>query len=166
MLNLGSYLKSYLKTCPESRICFFTIEIRDASRPVYRAGSKNMSTATETFGNAIEAGQDADSVREAVTLAPTMSRPSNLAAGAMTLLITLMIILLAALVGGQFAEAIPSDSTFSNAISTTTDNAGTAFVIFGVALLAIPTVSVLAYLVTRLGGFIGFGGMGRGGLGR
>jgi len=122
---------------------------------------------TETFRETIEAGQEADSASEAVSIAPTQTaRPSNLAAGAMTLLITLMIILLAALVGGQFAQAIPSDSTFSNAISTTTDNAGTAFVIFGVALLAIPTVSVLAYLVTRLGGFIGFGGMGRGGLGR
>jgi len=83
----------------------------------------------------------------------------------MTLLITLMIILLAALVGGQFAEAIPSDSTFSDAITTTTENAGTAFVIFGVSLLAIPTVSVLAYIVTRLGGFVGFGG-GMRGLGR
>jgi hypothetical protein len=119
----------------------------------------------KTFGEAIEAGQDADSAREAVSIAPTQkARPSNLAAGAMTLLITLMIILLAALVGGQFAEAVPSDSTFGNAIDTTTDNAGTAFVIFGVSLLAIPTVSVLAYIVTRLGGFVGFGGMG--GLGR
>jgi hypothetical protein len=121
---------------------------------------------TETFGEAIEAGQEADSAREALTLAPTESaRPANLAAGAMTLLITLMIILLAALVGGQFSEAIPSDSTFSNAITTTTDNAGTAFVIFGVSLLAIPTVSVLAYIVTRLGGFVGFGGR-MSGLGR
>jgi len=81
----------------------------------------------------------------------------------MTLLITLMIVLLSALVGGEFASAIPSDSVFSEAINTTTDNAGTAFVIFGVSLLAIPTVAVLAYMVTRLGGFIGFqaGGMMR-----
>ena len=117
-----------------------------------------MSSVTETIGEAVEAGRDADSVREAMSVAPTVSRPSNLAAGAMTLLITLMIILLSALVGGQFAQAIPSDSVFSDAITTTTDNAGTAFVIFGVALLAIPTVSVLAYLITRLGGFVGFGG--------
>jgi len=89
---------------------------------------------------------------------------SNLAAGAVMLLITLMIVLLAALVGGQFASAIPSDSVFSDAITTTTDNAGTAFVIFGVSLLAIPTVSVLAYIVTKLGPFIGFNGMGGGAL--
>jgi len=85
---------------------------------------------------------------------------NNLAAGAMTLLITLMIVLLAALVGGEFASSIPSDSVFSEAINTTTNNAGTAFVIFGVSLLAIPTVAVLAYMITRLGGFIGFTGSG------
>lgn len=85
---------------------------------------------------------------------------ANLAAGAVMLLITLMIVLLAALVGGQFAAAIPSDSVFSTAINTTTDNAGTAFVIFGVSLLAIPTVSVLAYIVMKLGPFIGFNSAG------
>lgn len=103
-------------------------------------------------------------VEDAVERSPTgESFAANLAAGAVMLLITLMIVLLAALVGGQFAEAIPSDSVFSEAITTTTDNAGTAFVIFGVSLLAIPTVSVLAYIVVKLGPFIGFGGMGGGG---
>lgn len=117
--------------------------------------------------NSVRAGQQADSAREAVTLAPgNQARASNLAAGAMTLLITLMIVLLAALVGGKFANAVPSDSTFSDAISTTTDNAGTAFVIFGVSLLAIPTVAVLAYMITRLGGFVGFTGQMGGRMGR
>lgn len=103
-------------------------------------------------------------VEDAVERAPTGdSFASNLAAGAVMLLITLMIVLLAALVGGQFASAIPSDSVFSDAINTTTENAGTAFVIFGVSLLAIPTVSVLAYIVMKLGPFIGFNGMGGGG---
>ena len=86
----------------------------------------------------------------------------NLAAGAVMLLVTLLIVLLAALVGGEFAGAIPSDSVFDTAITTMTDNAGTAFTIFGVSLLAIPAVSVLAYIVTRLGPFIG-GGLGAGG---
>jgi cell division protein FtsX len=73
------------------------------------------------------------------------------------LLVTLIIVLLAALVGGEFAAAIPSDSTFSSAITTMTDNAGTAFTIFGVSLLAIPAVAVLAYIVGRLGGFMNLG---------
>lgn len=87
----------------------------------------------------------------------------NLAAGAVMLLITLIVVLLGALVGGEFAGAIPSDSVFSSAINTMTDNAGTAFTIFGISLLAIPAVSVLAYIVTRLGPFIGGGGGGFGG---
>lgn len=98
-----------------------------------------------------------------VSAAEAPGAAANLAAGAVMLLITLMMVLLAALVGGEFASAIPSDSTFSDAIATTTDNAGTAFVIFGVSLLAIPTVSVLAYIVLKLGPFIGFSGMGGGG---
>lgn len=108
----------------------------------------------------------ADHVDEAVAMSPGESVASNLAAGAMTLLITLMIVLLAALVGGKFAAAVPSDSTFSTAINTMTDNAGTAFVIFGVSLLAIPTVAVLAYMISNLGGFVGFGGGAGGGLRR
>jgi len=105
----------------------------------------------------------AESLRERLTF--TELQPAvapNLAAGAVMLLITLMIVLLAALVGGQFASAIPSDSVFSDAINTTTENAGTAFVIFGVSLLAIPTVSVLGYIVMKLGPFIGFNGMSGG----
>jgi len=129
---------------------------------------------SRAWNDGAEAAQDDDvSLRDRVgfhlmdraTLAnldPTVAM--NLAAGAVMLLITLMIVLLAALVGGRFADAIPSDSVFSEAITTTTDNAGTAFVIFGVSLLAIPTVSVLAYIVMKLGPFIGFNGMGGGNL--
>jgi hypothetical protein len=114
-------------------------------------------SATATASAAVRAGQEADSIREAIALAPAPSRARNLAAGAVTMLVTLIIVLLAALVGGEFASAIPSDSTFGNAINTTTDNAGTAFVIFGVSLLAIPAVAVLSYIVLNLGGFMNVG---------
>jgi hypothetical protein len=117
-------------------------------------------SATATASAAVQAGQEADSIREAIALAPAPSRASNLAAGAVTMLVTLIIVLLAALVGGEFASAIPSDSTFGNAINTTTDNAGTAFVIFGVSLLAIPAVAVLSYIVLNLGGFMNVGNVG------
>jgi len=135
-----------------------------------------MATATQTFGgpadalsSAWDAGAEAadnddESLKDQVMLEVGRATVAyNLAAGAMTLLITLMIVLLAALVGGKFASAVPSDGVFSDAVNTTTNNAGTAFVIFGVSLLAIPTVAVLAYMITRLGGFIGFnaGGMMR-----
>lgn len=127
-------------------------------------------TLNEAWQAGTDAAQDEDaSLRDELSLKMSeqlAARPAlagNLAAGAVMLLITLMIVLLSALVGGEFAAAIPSDSVFSTAIDTTTDNAGTAFVIFGVSLLAIPTVSVLAYIVVKLGPFIGFNGMGGGG---
>lgn len=114
-------------------------------------------TGLQTFKDGINAGRSADSVGEALVLAPGTGRAANLASGAVMLLVTLIIVLLAALVGGEFASAIPSDSTFSSAIKTMTDNAGTAFTIFGVSLLAIPAVAVLAYIVGRLGGFMNLG---------
>jgi len=144
-----------------------------------------MTTATATaaptpdqgegmFSRAWDAGADAATneqaslrsrVREEIVVTGlSTGHAANLAAGAVMLLVTLMIVLLAALVGGQFAAAIPSDSPFSESIQTTTDNAGTAFTIFGVSLLAIPTVSVLAYIVMKLGPFIGFNSGGGGSL--
>lgn len=114
-------------------------------KSAWTAGSEAATTDDVSLADAI-----------AVEVGETSTRARNLAAGAMTLLLTLMIVLLAALIGGEFASAIPSNSVFSDAINTTTNNAGTAFVIFGVSLLAIPTVAVLSYMVSRLGGFVGF----------
>jgi len=92
---------------------------------------------------------------------PTLStsRAAGLASGAVVLLITLVVIAMAALVGGEFLTAIPSDSAFSGAIETLTENGRTAFTIFGVSLLAIPAVAVLTYIVMNLGGFMDLGGM-------
>lgn len=114
-------------------------------------------TAQDEIERAKEVGQEADSLRGAVRQSVTESRVAshNLVGGALTLLVTLVVVLLAALVGGEFAAAIPSDSTFNNAITTTTDNAGTAFVIFGVTLLAIPATAAVSYIVRNMGGVVG-----------
>jgi len=117
-----------------------------------------MSTdqARDDIEQAKKVGQEADSLRGAVRESIMQSRAANnLVAGALTLLVTLVVVLLAALVGGEFAAAIPSDSTFSEAINTTTDNAGTAFVIFGVTLLAIPATAAVSYIVRNMGGVVG-----------
>lgn len=123
--------------------------------------SQATSTAKGALQQAWKAGESADSARGAVeTAAEENKRLSpNLVGGALTLLVTLIVVLLAALVGGEFASAIPSDSTFSSAINTTTDNAGTAFVIFGVTLLAIPATAAVAYIITNMGPVIGSMGM-------
>jgi len=115
----------------------------------------DIDTARHDLEQAKEAGQEADSLRGAVRDAMAQSAANNLVGGALTLLVTLIVVLLAALVGGEFASAIPSDSTFSDAISTTTDNAGTAFVIFGVTLLAIPATAAVSYIVRNMGGVAG-----------
>jgi len=79
---------------------------------------------------------------------------ANMAVGLLTVIVTLLV---SVLVGGEFADAIPQDNAFGNATQTITDNAETAFVIFGVGLLVIPAVGIL-FLVRRMGGG---GGMGR-----
>jgi hypothetical protein len=81
---------------------------------------------------------------------------ANMAVGLLTVIVTLLV---SVLVGGEFADAIPADNAFGNATETITDNAETAFVIFGVGLLVIPAVGIL-FLVRRMGG-AGNGGMGR-----
>jgi hypothetical protein len=80
---------------------------------------------------------------------------ANMAVGLLTVIVTLLV---SVLVGGEFADAIPQDNAFGNATQTITDNAETAFVIFGVGLLVIPAVGIL-FLVRRMGA--GGGGMGR-----
>lgn len=124
-----------------------------------------MSVASQ-YGAAVEGGKEADSVSEAAKAGATrVFFANNLAAGAIMLLITLIIVSLGALVGGEFIGALPSDSPFSTAITAVENNAGTSFEIFGIALLGIPAVSILAYLISRLGPFVGGLGIGGGGMG-
>lgn len=84
---------------------------------------------------------------------------NTLASYAIGLLVTLIVLLVAALVGGEFAQAIPSNGTFSNGIQSATDSADTAFVIFGVSLLILPAVAAVVLIVRGFGGMMG-GGMG------
>ena len=84
---------------------------------------------------------------------------NTLASYAIGLLVTLIVLLVAALVGGEFAAAIPSNGTFSSGINSATDSADTAFVIFGVSLLILPAVAAVVLIVRGFGGMMG-GGMG------
>lgn len=112
----------------------------------------------QQYKAAWERGTQAESLKEAATLyAP------NLASGAIMLLVTLIVVALGALVGGEFIAALPSDSPFQSAITAVEENAGTAFEIFGIALLGIPAVAILAYLISRLGPYVNLGGMYGGG---
>lgn len=92
-----------------------------------------------------------------------IKKANNLAQGAFTLLFTLIILAVAALVGGEFISAVPQNGTFGNVTTTIEDNASTGFVLFAVGLLIIPAAALIGYLYTNLGGLMGGmnGGMRR-----
>ncbi|AXR80703.1 hypothetical protein [Natrarchaeobaculum sulfurireducens] len=86
---------------------------------------------------------------------------NTLASYAIGLLVTLIVLLIAALVGGEFADAVPEDGAFGEAIETVIEHAGTAFVIFGVSILVLPAVAVIVLIVSGFGGMMGSGPGGR-----
>jgi hypothetical protein len=88
----------------------------------------------------------------------TGHRASNIIAGAITLGISVIILIMMMLIAGYFVAEAPADGAYQEEINTTQDVSGTAFIIFGVSLLAIPTVAVVAYFYANgLGGFVGGG---------
>ena len=86
-----------------------------------------------------------------------ISRAAGLADGAFTLLFVLIILAVAALVGGEFISAVPTDGAFGDAITDLETNAATAFTLFAVGLLIIPAAAVVGYLWTQMGGMMGGG---------
>lgn len=84
---------------------------------------------------------------------------NTLASYAIGLLVTVVVLLLAVLVAGEFAEAIPEDGAFGDVIGEMTGHVETAFTIFGVAILVIPAVAAVVLIVRGFGGMVG--GMGR-----
>lgn len=127
------------------------------STPSLPAGFRP-STAPTMADIAEEADERAPDV---VSSNRTVQTADNLVGGAITLGLGLMIVVLMALVVGYFAAEVPSDGAFSEAINSTVDVGNTAFIIFGVSLLAIPVVGIVAYFYrSGLGSFID-GGMGR-----
>ena len=90
-----------------------------------------------------------------------VSRAFGLADGAFTLLFVLIILGVAALVGGEFIDAIPSDGVFGEAVTDIETHGETAFVLFAVGLLIIPAAAVVGYLWTQMGGMMNGGGLQR-----
>lgn len=85
----------------------------------------------------------------------------NIIGGAITLGVGVIILIMMMLIAGYFVAEAPSNGAYQEQINTTQEVSGTAFIIFGVSLLAVPTVAVVAYFYQNgLGGFIQ-GGRGR-----
>lgn len=82
-------------------------------------------------------------------------RASNIIGGAITLGIAVIVLIMMMLVAGYFVAEAPTGGAYGEEINTTADVTGTAFIIFGVSTLAIPTVAVVAYFYRNgLGGFV------------
>ena len=97
-----------------------------------------------------KAGAEADDFRGAVSAA-------GLADGAFTLLFVLVILAVAALVGGEFIDAVPGDNAFEAAITDIETHGETAFVLFAVGLLIIPAAALIGYLWSQMGGIMNGG---------
>jgi len=92
------------------------------------------------------------------------TRPATTAgpSAAVTLGLSVIMLILMAIVAGYFVAEAPSDGAFSEAIDQVESIGGTAFILLAVALLAVPVVAVVGYFMrSGLGGFITGGGMRR-----
>jgi heme/copper-type cytochrome/quinol oxidase subunit 2 len=86
----------------------------------------------------------------------------NLIGATITVGISLIMMILMMIVAGYFVAEAPSNGTYQDSIDTTQDIGGTAFILLGVSLLAVPVVAIVGYFMrSGLGGFIVGGGMGR-----
>ena len=86
----------------------------------------------------------------------------NIVGAAVTLGLSVIMLILMAIVAGYFVAEAPSNGAFSEAIDQVESIGGTAFILLAVALLAVPVVAVVGYFMrSGLGGFITGGGMRR-----
>jgi len=92
----------------------------------------------------------------------SQSRSHNIVGAAVTLGLSVIMLILMAIVAGYFVTQAPSNGAFSGAIDQVEDVGGTAFILLAVALLAVPVVAIVGYFMNSgLGGFIGSGRMRR-----
>ena len=121
------------------------------------------STADDlaSFGEAIvgTSVNRAQSTSDAV-IGRSKSRSHNIVGAAVTLGLSVIMLILMAIVAGYFVAEAPSNGAFSDAIAQVESVGGTAFILLSVALLAVPVVAIVGYFMrSGLGGFISGGGM-------
>ena len=84
-------------------------------------------------------------------------RMFSLVFGAVALGLTIIVLQLMILIGGEFSAAIDGGGPFAEAANSTETNGNTAFEIMSVSTLVIPVVVVVGLLI---GAFLTSGGMG------
>jgi hypothetical protein len=105
-----------------------------------------------------EAVEDAESHTEAV-IDREKTQAHNIVGAAVTLGLSVIMLILMAIVAGYFVQEAPSNGAFSAAIDQVESVGGTAFILLAVALLAVPVVAIVGYFMrSGLGAFISMGG--------
>jgi len=124
---------------------------------------ERVGEAVEDYGETAEAQYAAaDAYVNEKVVDRSKSRSHNIVGAAVTLGLSVIMLILMAIVAGYFVTQAPSDGAFSGAIQQVEDVGGTAFILLAVALLAVPVVAIVGYFMrSGLGGFISGGGMGR-----
>lgn len=125
-----------------------------------------MSTAIRSVGSSDEPATVQEAGDEpAIEVTPSSSERRsrrvvevvyrNLIGTAITLGLSLMVIVLMALVVGKFVAVVPSDGAFNESIQQAKTVGNTGFTILTVTLLATPVVGLIAYFYqSGLGGYI------------
>ena len=121
-----------------------------ATASTVSAPSPSMPQVTGPIRAAWRMGADADSLEEVYQ--------SNVAQHGLAFLLLAILIGVAALVAGEFFEAIPSDGVFDDELGDIEGNVGTGLIILGIVLIVIPVVAIIAYLWANLGGLAGVNG--------
>jgi len=105
-----------------------------------------------------EAVEDAEETTEAV-IDREKTQAHNIVGAAVTLGLSVIMLILMAIVAGYFVQEAPSNGAFSAAIDQVESVGGTAFILLAVALLAVPVVAIVGYFMrSGLGAFISMGG--------
>ena len=114
------------------------------------APSPSMPQVTGPIQAAWQSGSNAKSFKQV--------RQQNVAQHGLAFLLLAILIGVAALVTGEFFEAIPSDGPFETELTDIEGNVGTGLIILGIVLIVIPVVAIIAYLWANLGGLAGVNG--------
>lgn len=129
--------------------------VATASNRLRGAASQTWQLSENIKDDAVE---DAEETTEAY-IDREKTEAHNIVGAAVTLGLSVIMLILMAIVAGYFVQEAPSNGAFSAAIDQVESVGGTAFILLAVALLAVPVVAIVGYFMrSGLGAFISMGG--------
>ena len=110
-----------------------------------------LKTISDHCKAAWKEGENADSFSGLLRKSPV----ANITQHAFVFLFLAIVIGVTVLVLGEFLDAIPDDGPFDTQLTDIENNIGTGIIVFGIVLIVIPVVAILAYLWQNMGGMAG-----------